>query len=47
MLFSSFAGHLLESTGSYVILFIISGSAYLLALGMIQWLAPRMKPATL
>jgi ACS family hexuronate transporter-like MFS transporter len=47
MLFSSFAGHLLELTGSYVILFIISGSAYLLALGMIQLLAPRMKPAAL
>jgi ACS family hexuronate transporter-like MFS transporter len=47
MLFSSFAGYLLELTGSYVIPFIISGSAYLLALGMIQSSAPRMKPAAL
>jgi ACS family hexuronate transporter-like MFS transporter len=47
MLFSSFAGYLLELTGSYVILFIISGSAYLLALGIIQLLAPRLKPVAL
>ena len=44
MLFSTAAGHLLELTGSYVILFIISGLAYLVALGIIQLLAPRMKP---
>jgi ACS family hexuronate transporter-like MFS transporter len=47
MLFSPFAGYLLELTGSYVILFIISGSAYLLALGIIQLLMPRMKPVAL
>ena len=44
MLFSTAAGHLLELTGSYVILFIVSGLAYLVALGIIQLLAPRMKP---
>ena len=47
MLFSTSAGYLLEWTGSYVILFIISGSAYLLALGLIQLLAPRLQPVQL
>lgn len=44
MLFSTLAGHILEWTGSYFILFIISGSAYLLALGIIQVLVPRLEP---
>jgi ACS family hexuronate transporter-like MFS transporter len=44
MLFSAAAGHLLDLTKSYVILFVISGSAYLLALGVIQLLTPRLKP---
>jgi len=44
MLFSALAGHILEWTGSYFILFIISGSAYLLALGLIQLLAPNLRP---
>ena len=44
MLFSTLAGHILEWTKSYFILFIISGSAYLLALGIIQVLAPRLEP---
>jgi ACS family hexuronate transporter-like MFS transporter len=44
MLFSTLAGHILEWTGSYLILFIISGSAYLLALGIIQILAPKLEP---
>jgi len=44
MLFSTLAGHILEWTGSYFILFIISGSAYILALCVIQVLAPRLEP---
>jgi ACS family hexuronate transporter-like MFS transporter len=44
MLFSTFAGHILEWTKSYFILFLISGSAYLLALGIIHLLAPRIEP---
>jgi ACS family hexuronate transporter-like MFS transporter len=44
MLFSAAAGHILKMTGSYFAHFIIAGSAYLLALGIIQLLAPRMKP---
>jgi ACS family hexuronate transporter-like MFS transporter len=34
----------LQWTGSYAIPFFIAGSAYLLALGMIQWLAPKLEP---
>jgi len=47
MLFSTLAGHILEWTGSYFILFVIAGSAYLLALGIIQLLAPRLTPVRL
>lgn len=47
MLFSAGAGHIIEKTGSYTILFIIAGSAYLLALLIIQLLAPRLEPADL
>jgi ACS family hexuronate transporter-like MFS transporter len=47
MLFSAAAGHILEWTGSYYTLFMVAGSAYLLALGIIQILAPRMKPVSL
>jgi ACS family hexuronate transporter-like MFS transporter len=44
MLFATLAGHILEWTGSYLILFLISGSVYLLALGIIQMLVPRLEP---
>jgi ACS family hexuronate transporter-like MFS transporter len=47
MLFASGAGNIIEKTGSYTILFLISGSAYLLALLIIQVLAPRLEPADL
>jgi ACS family hexuronate transporter-like MFS transporter len=47
MLFSALAGHILERTGSYFILFVVSGSVYLLALGIIQVLAPRLEPVRL
>lgn len=44
ILFSAAAGHVLELTGSYLPLFIVAGSAYLVALGLIQLLAPRLEP---
>jgi len=44
ILFSSTAGHILQATGSYSVHFLIAGSAYLLALGIIQLLAPRLSP---
>lgn len=47
MLLSTSAGFLLEWTGSYLTLFIISGSAYLIALVIFQWLVPKMKPVEL
>jgi ACS family hexuronate transporter-like MFS transporter len=34
----------LQWTGSYAIPFFVAGSAYLLALGMIQWLVPKLEP---
>jgi ACS family hexuronate transporter-like MFS transporter len=47
MLISKVVGYILEWTGSYVPIFIIAGSAYLVALGVIHLLAPRMQPASL
>jgi ACS family hexuronate transporter-like MFS transporter len=38
-------GHVLQWTGSYMVPFFIAGSAYLLALGLIHVLAPRLEPA--
>lgn len=43
--FSKSAGFILQATGSYWILFIMAGSAYLLALGIMQMLIPNMNPA--
>ena len=34
-----------NDTGSYVPVFILAGLAYVVALGFVQVLAPRMKPA--
>lgn len=38
-------GYVLQWTGSYLPLFIIAGSAYLIALAIIHWLTPRLEPA--
>lgn len=40
-------GYVLQWTGSYVSLFIIAGSAYLIALAIIHLLSPRFEPAQL
>jgi MFS transporter, ACS family, hexuronate transporter len=45
MLIASFVGLLLETTGSYVPVFMIAGSAYLLALLVVHSLAPELQPA--
>lgn len=45
MLVAKLAGYVLEWTGSYVPVFIVAGSAYLLALLVLHALAPRMEPA--
>ena len=44
---AAFVGFLLETTGSYVPVFILAGSAYLLALLVVHLLAPRLEPAKL
>jgi MFS transporter, ACS family, hexuronate transporter len=44
MLIATVVGHVLQWTGSYMIPFVIAGSAYLLALAIIQILAPRLEP---
>jgi MFS transporter, ACS family, hexuronate transporter len=43
MLISTFVGFLLQATGSYVPVFIMAGSAYLVALGAVHWLVPRLE----
>ena len=45
MLISRVVGYILQYTGSYVPIFIMAGSAYLVALGIIHLLAPRLEPA--
>ena len=45
MLIATFTGFLLESTGSYVPVFMMAGFAYLLALLVVHLLAPRLEPA--
>ena len=47
MLIATFTGFVLQITGSYLPMFVIAGCAYLLALLVIQILAPRLEPARL
>lgn len=47
MLIATFTGFLLQLTHSYVPLFAIAGSAYLIALFIIQLLVPRLQPVNL
>ena len=43
MLVAKAVGYILQGTGSYVAVFLLAGSAYLVALGFIQGLSPRLK----
>jgi len=45
MLIATFTGFLLQYAGSYVPVFVMAGSAYLLALLAIQLLVPKLQPA--
>ena len=45
LIFAPFIGYILEWTGSYFIPFIISGTAYLLALAIFHLLVPKLEPA--
>src|SRR5215469_10415555 len=45
MFMAEVVGYILQRTGSYVLIFLLAGSAYLVALSVVQALAPRLKPA--
>jgi ACS family hexuronate transporter-like MFS transporter len=45
MFIAKAVGYLLQSTGSYVPVFIMAGLSYLVAFCFVQILAPRLKPA--
>lgn len=45
MFMAEVVGYILERTGSYVLVFLLAGSAYLVALAIVQALTPRLKPA--
>jgi ACS family hexuronate transporter-like MFS transporter len=47
MLIAKITGYVLQATGSYVPVFIIAASAYLVALAIVQVLVPRLEPAAL
>ena len=47
MLMAKIVGYLLQWTGSYKFPFFIAGSAYLVALGIIHFLTPRLEPVTI
>jgi ACS family hexuronate transporter-like MFS transporter len=47
MIISPLVGYILDRTGSYVPIFIIAASAYLVALAIIHLLAPRLEPVTI
>jgi len=47
MLISKIVGYILQSTGSYLPIFIIAGSTYLVALAIIHLLVPKLEPAPL
>ena len=47
MVISPLVGYILQTTGSYVPIFIIAASAYLVALFIIHLLAPKLEPATI
>ena len=47
MIISPLVGYILQTTGSYVPIFIIAASAYLVALFIIHLLAPRLEPAAI
>jgi MFS transporter, ACS family, hexuronate transporter len=44
MLIAKLTGKILEATGSYVPVFLIAGSAYLLALAIVHLLSPKLEP---
>jgi len=47
MLIAKLTGYILQTTGSYVPVFLIAGTTYLVALAIVHLLAPRLEPARL
>ena len=47
MIMSYGVGDILQRTGSYVPIFIVAGTAYLIALGFVHFLSPRLEPANI
>jgi len=47
MLIAKITGYLLQVTGTYLVVFFIAGSMYLLALGVFQILVPKIEPVAL
>ena len=47
MMIAKITGYILETTGSYVPVFIMAACTYLLALGIIHLLSPRLEPVKL
>ncbi len=45
MLIAKTVGYILQTTGSYVLPFLIAGAAYLVAMAVIQVLTPQLEPA--
>ena len=45
MLIAKLTGYLLDATGSYVPVFLIAAFAYIVALGVIHLLVPKLEPA--
>ncbi|AQG77993.1 MFS transporter [Spirosoma montaniterrae] len=43
MLIATATGYLLDATGSYLLIFAVAASIYLVALGLFQWLVPTLK----
>lgn len=47
MLIAKFVGYVLDTTGNYSLIFLVAGSAYLLALIALHLISPRLAPASL
>lgn len=47
MLIAKLTGYILQTTGSYVPVFLIAGTTYLVALAIVHLLAPKLEPARL
>jgi ACS family hexuronate transporter-like MFS transporter len=44
MLIAKIVGYVLQETGSYLVPFLLAGAAYLIALGVMQIIVPRLEP---